>query len=233
MRKRVIILSIFAIITSSCRQSSEKKQAAMTSDTLVTQDTILVKQRKVLNESSWDNIYSKSYSYYWLVVKDTLDFIVKVTEYKSDSTLNINFHNSVPILFSVALKRLNECLPLIKEDFDVSKFRSIYFNEPIYYLDLAKKLSSEYEQEFGQKNISYEKLNQFLLKSSLNLQLESFLNPLNKKVKRYGIEKFHLMEKKHYEMHFYYNAHMSNIDFTEYPEFTIHGGGVEVQLENK
>ena len=226
MRKTAVIISIFAFIVGGCGQ----KEMKTTSDTQVFQDTIVVKHKNVLNNPH--DIYSKSYFYYWLVGKDTLDFMLYATEYKDDSTFHLNvFHNN-PILFAIVLERIKECLPLIKEDFDVSKFSSIYFKEPIYYLDLAKKLSSEYEQEFGQKNISYEKLNQFLLKSSLNLQLESFLSPLNKKVKRYGIEKFHLMEKEHYEMHFYYKR-VSDIDFTEYPEFTLCGIGVSIQLENQ
>ena len=100
--------------------------------------------------------------------------------------------------------------------------------EPIFYLDLAKKLSSEYEQEFRRKNIDYRKLNEFLLKSNLNTQLNHFLNPLNKKVKRYGMEKFHLVNKEDYKNYW------PNVDLKEYPEFTLHGyTGVFVGLENK
>jgi hypothetical protein len=66
-----------------------------------------------------------------------------------------------------------------------------------------------------------------LLKSTLNMKLDNFLNPLDKKVKRYSIEKFHLLDKK------YYSSYFPSIDFKEYPEFTIEGNGVSVQLENK
>src|SRR5690606_29637218 len=91
---------------------------------------------------------------------------------------------------------INECLPLIQRDFNIMKFSSIYFQSPIYYIDLVKELSGEYEQKFGQKYIGYEKLNPFLLQSSLNIRLNNFLEPLNKKVKRYGIEKFQLVSKE-------------------------------------
>ena len=100
-------------------------------------------------------------------------------------------------------------------------------------MDLAKSLTGEYEHEFGQKNISREKLNKFLLQSSLTLQLDSLLNPLNKKVESYGMEKFGLMEKKHFKQYLYDNAGVTNIDFTEYPEFTISCMGIVVELENK
>ena len=232
MRKIVIILSVLAVITSSCRQNNARKQIEMASDAQGIQDTTVIKQRNVLNEFRY-SIYSKSYSYYWLAGKDTLDFILNAKEYEKDSTLHIDIRHKEPILFATVLERIEACLLIIKEDFDVSKFSSIYFKEPLYYLDLAKKLSNEYEQEFGRKNISYEKLNQFLLKSYLNVQLNNFLNPLNKKVKRYEIEKFHLMDKKDYESYLYNNERLSNIDLTGYPEFTLNGMGVSVQLENK
>ena len=221
MKKTLTILSIFAIITGSYGQ----RQTTIINDGIVIHDTVVIKCINVLNESL-NSIYSKSYSYYWLTGKDTLDFFLNVTEYKEDSSLHINVRHKEPIFFTVALEKINECLPLINEDFNIVKFSSIFFKEPVYYLDLAKKLSSEYEQEFGQKNINHKTLNHFLLKSSLTLQLNSFLNPLGKNVKRYGIEKFHLMTKKHYEQYLYDNERLSNIDFTEYPEFTVNGRGV-------
>ena len=230
MKRIIITLGIVAVVVSACGRT--KKQMETISNTQVIQDTLVVKQRNDLNKYQI-GFYSKSYSYYWLVRKDTLDFILNATEYEKDNTLHINIFHKKPILFATVLEKIEACLPLIKEDFNVSKLNSIYFKEPLYYLDLAKKLSSEYEQEFGRKNISYEKLNQFLLKSSLNEQLNSFLNPLNKRVKRYGIEKFHLMDKKYYESYLYHNERLSDINLTEYPEFILNGMGVYVQLENQ
>lgn len=215
-----------------CEQSNKKKQTTTISATQNIQDTIVVKQKNVLKPFEI-GFRSKSYSYYWLAGKDTLDFSVDVYEYESDSTVSLDvYHNKKLMLFSVVLRKINECLPLIKEDFNLSKFSFIDFNEPLYYLDLAKKLSSEYEQKFERKNVSYEKLNQFLLQSSLTLQLDSVLNPLNKKVKSYGMEKFGLMGKKYYKQYLYDNLRVSNIDFTEYPEFTISSMGMAVELEN-
>ena len=132
------------------------------------------------------------------------------------------------MLFTAVLEKIEACFSLIEEDFVLSKPISFNFMAPIYYLDLSKKLSSEYEQEFGQKDIDYAKLNNFLLASSLTSQLNHFLNPLNKKVKSYGLEKFFLIEKKHYE------HYLPNVDFTEYPEFTFNAHcGISVYLENK
>jgi hypothetical protein len=176
------------------------------------QDTVIAKYK---NKPYDVGFYSKSYSYYWLVGNDTLDFVVRATEREKDSTLDLIVHHKSPILFTTMLTRINECYPLIKEDFFMSKLNSFYFKEPIYYFDLAKELSTEYEQQFGRKNISYKTLNRFLLNSKMNNQLNSFVNPLNKKIKRYSIEKFHLIDKK------YYTSYLPNIDLTEYPEFTI------------
>ena len=224
MRKIVIILSILAVITGACGENNAKKQSATTNDTQFIQDTVVVKQRNALNNPKC----SKSYSYYWLAGKDTLDFSLYVTEYEKDNTFSLRVFHKEPMLFTDVLEKIEECFSTIEEDFDLSKPVSFNFMAPIYYLDLAKKLSSEYEQEFGRKTVDYAKLNNFLLTSSLTSQLNHFLNPLNKKVKRCEFEKFFLIEKTDY-------AHyLPNVDFTEYPEFTFNALlGIFVNLENK
>jgi len=227
-KNKFIILTILFTITlgfiSCVQETKSNDQTVKTSDSV---DTIIVKQKHDLYKSYKVGFYSKSYSYYWLVGKGTLDFVVSATEYKKDSTLHLRVHHKNPILFTTTLTKINECYTLIKEDFHISKLNSFYFKEPIYYFDLAKELSTEYEQQFGRKNINYGKLNQFLLNSNLNKQLGNFVKPLDKKIRRYSIEKFHLMDKK------YYSEYLPNIDLTEYPEFTIEGMGLYVQLENK
>lgn len=224
--KKIIITLTITTGLISCFQESKKsnKQSDKTSTII---DTIIVKQKHKLDKSYEIGFYSKSYSYYWVVGKDTLDFAVNATEYEADSTLNISVIHKSPILFSTTLTKIKECLPLIKNDFYLSKLNSLYFKEPIFYSDLTKELSADYEKQFGRKNISYEKLNLFLLNSKMNIQLNDFLNPLDKVVKRYGIEKFHLMDKK------YFSGSLPNVDLIEYPEFTINGMGLSVQLENK
>jgi hypothetical protein len=178
------------------------------------------------HESFRSGLYSKSYSYYWLAGKDTLNLRLNVTEYKEDTTFLLRIYHRKPILFTAVLEKITECFPLIAEDFNPSKLTSLHFKEPVFYLDLAQTLSNEYEQEFGRKNISHEKLNQFLLQSSLTSQLNHFLNPLHKKVKDYGLEKFHIIDKE------IYKEYLPNVDLTEYPEFTFNAHtGIVVKLE--
>jgi len=224
MKRKIIILSVFALIASSCGQTT-RKQTETAIDIQDIQNMFIVKHKRILNksDSTW---YFKSYSYYWLVGKDTLDFNLSITERK-DGTLFLRLSHRERILFTDALGKIDASLPLMKEDFDLSKLISFQFMEPIFYFDLAKKLSSEYKQEFGRKIVGYTKLNDFLLASSLTSQLNHFFSPLNKRVKRYGMEKFGLLEKK------YYKEYLPNVDFTEYPDFTINGMGVYVQLENQ
>lgn len=229
MKKNIIaILTLLFItiiaLTSCVQETKSNKQTEKPFDNL---DTLIVKHKHELNKSYEVGFYSKSYSYYWLVGKDTLDFVVNATEYEKDSTLHINIYHEQPILFTKALTKIGECIPSIKEDFYISKLNSFYFRNLIYYFDLTKELSSEYDKQFGRKNISYEKLNTFLLNSNMNKQLDDFVNPFDKKVKRYGIEKFHLTDKK------YFSEYLPNVDLTEYPEFAINGMGLSVQLENK
>ena len=227
MKKIIAILITLALIVSSCKQST-KNEATKVNESPDIADTVIVKQANTLDESYQVNLYSKSYSYYWIAGKDTLDFFITTIEYKKDSTLYIGIKHKEPILFRIALEKLDACLPIIKEDFDVSKIQSMSFKEPIFYLDLATKLSSEYEEKFGRKNVNYEKFSQFLMQSSLNSQLNNFLDPLNKKVKYYGFEKFHLIDKENYK------TYLPNVDLTDYPEFSFNAhSGIYVELENK
>jgi hypothetical protein len=212
---------------SGCGQQTKKKTET-TEGTVDTQDTIIVKQRNILDKSYQIGFYSKSYSYYWLVGTDTLDFRIGITEYEKDTTFSLRVFHKEPMLFTTVLEKVKECFLLIEEDFNLSKLTLFGFMPPVYYLDLAKKMSSEYEQEFGRRHISYDKLDQFLSKSSLNTQLYHFFNPLNKKIRRYGLEKFHLIYKENYK------EYLPNVDFTEYPEFTLNAHtGIFVSLENE
>ena len=222
---RLFIHFILLILLISCVQDN-KSNAENTKVLEEMKDTILTKQQNVLNRSYEVGFYSKSFSYYWLAGKDTIDFFINVAEYEKDSTFHINIHHKKPLLFSTTLHKVNQSLPTIKNDFNITKLSSIYFNSLIYYLDLSKELSGEYEKKFGKKRVSYQKLNEFLLSSSLTTQLNSFLHPLNKKVKRYSIEKFHLVDKNNLK------SDLPNTDLTDYPEFAIGGIGLSVQLEN-
>lgn len=222
---RFCISIILLILLISCVQEN-KSNPENTHVIQDTEDTILIKQQNVLNEAYEVGFYSKSFSYYWVTSKDTIDFFMNVAEYEKDSTFHINIHHKKPLLFTTILEKINQSLPTIRNDFDIAKFSSIYFKSPIYYLDLSKELSSEYEKKFGKKGISYQKLNEFLLNSSLNTRLNSFLYPLNKKVKRYSIEKFQLVDKNNF------SSYLPDTDLTDYPEFAIGGMGLSVQLEN-
>jgi len=222
---KIIISLIFVVAAIGCGQNA-KKQTKGNIQQL--QDTVIVKQKNVLNQSFDVGFYSKSYSYYWLAGNDTLDFNLNALEYEKDTTFSLDIHHKEPILFATVLEKIAECFPLIEEDFNLSKLTSFNFKEPVFYLDLAQKLSSEYEQKFGRKEISQKELNRFLLQSSLTSQLNHFLNPTGKKVKYYGLEKFHLINKE------IYKYCLPNVDFTAYPEFTFGAlTGVFVQVENK
>lgn len=216
---------IFLIVLCSCGQEhhSNPENTRATQDT---KDTIFIKQQNVLNKSYEVGFYSKSFSYYWVTGKDTIDFFMTVAEYVKDSTCSINIHHKKSLLFTTTLDRINQSLPTIRNDFDIAKLDFIFFRSPIYYLDLTKELMNEYENKFEKRAISHQDLNDFLLSSGLNKQLNSFLHPLNKKVKRYSIEKFQLVDKDNF------NSYLPETDFSDYPEYAIGGMGLSVQLEN-
>ncbi|NDV70344.1 hypothetical protein [Dysgonomonas sp. 25] len=223
MKKIGIIISIFALIAIGCKQTAGEQEKVENS-TMEIQDTVITKQNSILTEPS---SYTKSYSYYWITGKDTLDFRLNARQLKEGS-LYISISHNKPMSFADALKKTEECLPLLQEDFDVSEITSINFRAPIFYLDLAKRLSDEYKQLFERENIPYEKLNDFLLQSSMTSQLNDFLSPLDKEVKYYGLEKAFIIDKKDYKLY------LPDVDFAAYPEFTFNAHtGISVSLENK
>ncbi len=221
---KLILIFSLAICFIFCIQEKKPKNPAFLS--VENNDTIIIKQKNTLNKSYEVGFISKSYSYFWLVGKDTLDFSVNITEFEKDSTLHLSINHRKPFTFTSSLTKINECLPYVREDFNLIKLKSLFFNNPFFYLDLGKELSIAYENQFERKNISYEKLNQFLLKSNLNKQLDNFVSPLNKKIIKYSIEKFHLTDKKHI------GNGLPNVDLADYPEFVMNGMGLYMQLEN-
>lgn len=189
-------------------------------------DTIIVKHKQLLDKAYEIGFLSKSYSYYWLSGKDTLDFIVNATEYEKDSSVHLSVFHKNPVSFKSVLNKLKECFTLITEDFYLSKIKSFFFQAPIFYLDIAKELTNEYEKQFGRKLMGHEKLDQFLLKSNLNHQIESFVTEINKKAAHYSIEKFHLTDK------IQFTSYLPSADISDFPEFLLDGMGIQVQLEN-
>lgn len=216
---------MFGIHFISCTQHAKSNHQPDTSANKP--DTVIVKQKNELRASYEVGFYSKSYTYYWLVGKDTLDFNLTATEYAKDSTLHLSVQHKRPLPFSGVLSKITECMPSVQEDFALSKLSSLYFRDPIFYADLTKELSAEYEKQYGRKNISHKELNEFLLGSHINPQIEQIVLPYFKKVAQYSIEKFHLTDKKDL------NHELPNVDLSGYPEFVIHGMGLSVRLESK
>lgn len=220
--------SIIVILTLlSCREAANSNTLQASNNSKAIQDTVIVKHKNDLNKSYEVGFLSKSYSYSWVIGYDTLDFRLIATEHEKDSSLHLHIIHKQPILFSTALKRISDCLKVIKDDFYISNLSSLSLEPLIFYADLSSELSNEYEQAFGRKNISYQRLNQFLSETNFNSRLNSFLNPFSKTVSHYGIEKFHLLHKENY------SHYLKDTDLTEYPDFTLHGMGLSIRLTGK
>ncbi|AHM59088.1 hypothetical protein D770_04105 [Flammeovirgaceae bacterium 311] len=219
---KTIILSILALALLSCNNSSQREDIISSDSGKSPIDTALVKIENKLDNSFEVGFYSKSFTYCWIADKDTLDFRIGITEHVRDSSVQLRIFHRNPILFSKALDKINESLPLIEHDFNLDKLDYLYFESPVFYKDMTTELSRSYENEFGKKNISYNQLNEYLMDSWLEKKVGAFLNQFNKSTRRYGIEKFHLLEKE------YYGQYLPNSDLSDYPPFSIHGMGVSV-----
>ena len=220
-------LYLYILVITLLTSCSEDKSIKITNSKRQNLATSIIQHKHVLNNSYEVGFYSKSYSYYRVFDKDTLDFVLCAMEHENDNTLHLDVQHKKAMLFATMLENLTECVPLIKEDFEFSKLNSINLKSPIHYLDLTKELSNEYELRFGKTSINHQKLNHFLLHSTLNKRLDSFLIPFKKQVKGYAIEKFHLLDKK------YFGTYLPETDLKDYPEFALEGMGVYIYLESR
>lgn len=172
-----------------------------------------------------EEVYSKVYKYYW-VTKDTSDLKFYVYERKMDSTVLFASEHHKQIDFAVLLDSLSSAFAKINSDFDIYKIESLIFKQALYYPDLNQSLSHAYKEKYGEAPIDYLSLQKFLMSTTITAQLNAFLKPLNKKVKSYSIEKFHLLDKEQFSK-FY-----PEMRFENYPDFTLSGSGIHVDLEN-
>ena len=208
----------------SCNNSSKNQGNKQATTEQTATDTVIVRIENEIDKSDTLAFFSKSIKYCWVTDKDTLDFRIGVEEQAGDSSVSIRTMHYKPILFTKALDKMNNCLPLIAEDFNLNNLNSLYFAPPIFYKDLTNELSKSYENQFGNKSIKFKEMNEFLMNSWLQERVEDFLQQFNKSIKRYGIEKYHLLEKK------YYNQYIPNKDLDDYPSFSIRGRGISVIL---
>lgn len=218
--KEIILLFIAISSFYSCSFKNGNPTIQNEIDSIPT-DTILT----MIDNSISNEFYSKSYNYFWITRYDTLDFRINVKEGIKDSSLTITFCHKNPILFSKAINNAKKCIPLINQDFRIEKLKIIYVNPPIFYKDLNEILSSSYEKKFGAKSIESTELNEFLKESWMNEQLTSLIERSQKKVRRYSIEKFHILTKEHY------GDYLPFSEFKGYPSFSIHGMNIGVILE--
>jgi len=221
--KSTMGISLILVLLSSCNYKTQN-----TGNNVVNKLESPRLVKAAIKLEGWNkDFYTKAYNYYWIAEGDTLGLQLNVSEAIKDSAVSIVIMHQKPIKFATVIDSLTTWIPRIKEDFAMNKLNSLYFKEPIYYPDINKLLSQEYEEKFGKKRIDQQKLSQFLLSTSLTRELNDFLKPLHsKKVSSYTVEKFHLIDRKHYQ------SYLPETNTADYPDFSIHGMGLYVEITN-
>ncbi len=222
---KYFLLILISLGFVSCQQEAGST-APVETQPVPSRDTIIVKRQKTLSGPNEVGFYSRYYYYNWVVGKDTLPYTLSVSEYEMDGTVSLQLFHKDPMLFSTTLEIIKSGFGRVSEDFDLSKLKYVFFRSPAYYPDLTKQLSQEYEQQFGWKEVGYQKLDQFLLGSTINSQLNELFSPLGMKVTRYGIEKARIMNRESVGL----TLDLPEVDFSAYPEYMIHGGGLSVHV---
>lgn len=171
--------------------------------------------------------YTKAYTYFWRHGTDSSDLTIRLSEAKEDSSVTVAVSHKKPQNFDGVLDSLKHIFTLAEKDFDPYKLKSIFFEPPVFYPDLNLELSKAYAKNFGNKTILQQKLHEFLKSTVLTEKINLLCKPFNKEVDYFGVEKFHLIDRNHY------NAYLSNEVTANYPDFSIHGMGMYIGLKNR
>ncbi len=192
-----------------------------------TRDTVIQKQKDRLKNALDSGFYAKKLWYYWIHGSDTMDYKLTVSETRKEGTIHLDIHHKKNMLFTEVLALIRTAMPVIKEDFDLERLDYFSFESPLYYRDFEILFSKEYQTRFGQKRIGYPELDAFLLQSEITVLLNQFLEPYDKKVRRYLVEKFQLINPHQGSLF------LPDLDYSGYPDFAIHGMGLSVNLKNE
>lgn len=185
-----------------------------------------VLKKEIIKPEAFDQrFYSRVFKYYW-VGSDTSDLNFMVYENRGDSTFFLNCEHYKEMNFTALLDSLNLVLAEVGKDFNLSKLQYLTFRPIEKYPDLDLAVSKEYNQKFGTKGVSYDKLFEFFVTSSVTPQLNNFLKPFHKKVKAYSMEKFHLVPKERYK------EFKTREEFDSFPKYAVIGSRLTVSLDN-
>lgn len=187
-------------------------------------DTLLQKQESDTAKFASYDVF-KSIRYYAVAGMDTIGARIHVDQSKSDGKISIDFRHHKPISFDDLLHWFKKFLPLINNDFELSKLTYLHFDTPLFYKDISSELSAEYQKRYGKESINWELQVSLLMESSLRMKLDSLFSPYRRKVLRIDVEKFHLTKKE------YYREYFPEENLSEYPEVAIDGIMTNVLLE--
>lgn len=229
------LLSLIVVFLFSCGQQNSKSETT-TEKTAKIKRVIQVEQNPIMSsfEQDW---YSRKYLFYTSRLNISNEIAIGIKEHKNDSSLTMNISHKAPVLYEDMLLKIREFIPTIEEHFDLSKLTYISLQPPTYYIDLNTEWTAAYAKEFGRKNEKYDERQRILESVSFTAKLNTILSPYNKKLRGYLIEKFHLIDKKHYHKHLtkpanpYSYKHFNEVDYSDYPAFLIDGLSFGIVLE--
>lgn len=230
-----MLFALTTLLFLSCHKPIDKEEnLKQKMDTLM----VVEKSERVYEQEIYDLVQNvdypilKTYTYYWVVGKDTLDFSINVSE-EGDGTIiyvyRFNksgdaYRKRMSIYF--LLKKIKEIMPSLKEGkFDMNRLYAISFEDPSVFTDLSNELSNAY-QKYPKGSFHREKLNELMQNTKFHKELNHLLSPWDKKVAHYSIEKLHIIGRKQMQDNFI------EIDTTKIPQDIIAGNGFYINVKN-
>lgn len=206
---------------TSCNKNQEIKQNI---EALKKEWKLNIEDEKLVGFT--EDAFTKAKWFYWVKDQDTTNYKFRFAELKNDSLVSVLIKVEKQIDFKTCLDSLNALFPIIEKEFNLNKMYSLYVGQVIYYPDLAKEISTQYEKDFGKKITSHKKFNEMMMQQPTTENLNSIIERYNKKIRAFSVEKFGLIEKP------VFSLFIKDVDFSDYPDFIIEGN-TSVLFENK
>jgi hypothetical protein len=196
MMIRIVLILMAANLIISCnkKQDIQVQQADVNKVKLDT----LIGSKVITNELAGSVFRKRAKSYFLSTANDTSDFICYLTEAKDDGKVSIDLYFEKTMSYRQQIDQLKKLLAEAAKDFDFDSLSTIFIGRLVNTGDLAIAITNQVnaEQAAIREFHDYDKVEAILLKSKLTSDFNRLLQPYNRSVAGFSVEKVFFTDKK-------------------------------------
>lgn len=198
---RIIVLVVFiGALLSSCTFSKEKNSKKSSRQEGKSQESIV--EHEVVSEIIGDGEKVRILEYTIVSASDTSSFIPRFRFSTKDSLHYISLQLSdidSKINYSDIIQELDYVLEEVANDNDISSLKRIFVGRLALLGDKTVEISETYFDQFGTEDMKLQqgnKLEDFILNSSLSTDLNELLSPYNLRLKRVHLDQVSFLNRE-------------------------------------